>query len=198
MFVHVPKTAGTAVRRALGLSHVSHHTLREYRDLLGFARFEAYRKIAFVRHPFHRFVSLYNYARMDVSDFHNNTHPERARHGRHLDHERVKAGDINACVRRLIAGQLVHVPSHVMWWPQTTWVTIDGRVRLDFMGKQENMAADLAGLGAFLGRDELVVGRENRSIAHARVEDLSEASLDLLRLYYASDFELLGYDPHTF
>lgn len=193
IFIHVPKCAGTALAKALGFSGASHDTAAEYRDWAGPARFYGYRKVAFVRDPISRFVSLYNYARMDTSYHHDNLKPECGRHGRHLDWELVRDIDINTCVRLLIAGRLRHSRLQVQWWPQTRWLAINGQLKADFIGRVETMEQDVERLGQFLGITPAELGQVNASERTSGAEALSPASIDLLRLYYQTDYELFDY-----
>jgi len=76
VFAHIPKTAGTSVRIALGaldgnttlgVADTKHETPREflenYQSRTGLSpdRIRSYRFVCFVRHPVDRFASLHRY-----------------------------------------------------------------------------------------------------------------------------------------
>src|ERR1700722_10079584 len=70
VFIHVPKTAGTSLRQALGLNaplNIPCHATAQ--EVLPFIKLVAPKTVslAFVRNPYSRFVSLYNYARQEES-----------------------------------------------------------------------------------------------------------------------------------
>lgn len=76
IFVHVPKTAGTAIERAL--CETPERTVGGHTTAEGFRRkfpeeFATYFKFGFVRHPVARFLSAYRYLRSQpVHRAHNN------------------------------------------------------------------------------------------------------------------------------
>src|SRR5699024_9573361 len=62
VFIHVPKTGGKSVDTGM-FNHVdcSHVTVREYKNILGPKYFKQYFKFAFVRNPWERTFSAYNF-----------------------------------------------------------------------------------------------------------------------------------------
>lgn len=68
VFVHVPKTGGSSIRRAFARKdstaiRFDHGTAVEYRKELGKEVYESYFSFGFVRNPFDRMVSLYTQPR---------------------------------------------------------------------------------------------------------------------------------------
>jgi len=62
LFVHVPKAAGTSFVEALyGRKDWCHLTASDYEDIHGRNDYEKLIKIAFIRDPFTRFISAYQY-----------------------------------------------------------------------------------------------------------------------------------------
>ena len=94
IFIHVPKNAGTSIHKSVGLDKSIHVTLKQYIKLLGKEQYESMFSFAFVRNPFSRFISLYNYARMDESYYHSAIKPEEAIYGKHMDCDSLKNASI--------------------------------------------------------------------------------------------------------
>lgn len=60
IFIHIPKTAGTSVSVALGISNARHLSWREYYGTNS-KKFHEFFKFAIVRNPWDRLVSAYHY-----------------------------------------------------------------------------------------------------------------------------------------
>src|SRR5690606_29215530 len=75
-----------------------------------------------VRNPYERFLSLYNYARMEISYYHNNINPKATPYGRHLDYDLLKNASLKECAKYLEDGKLQHDRAWNHWFPQYTWL----------------------------------------------------------------------------
>src|SRR5699024_5979694 len=62
IFVHIPKTGGISVNRALfGGRGGGHKTIRHYKQIFGVFTLREYYSFTFVRNPYSRLVSAYNF-----------------------------------------------------------------------------------------------------------------------------------------
>ena len=61
VFIHIPKTGGTSLERALGLPFLNHDDAMQRQAKLGDARWQNRFKFTVIRNPYHRSVSLYLY-----------------------------------------------------------------------------------------------------------------------------------------
>jgi hypothetical protein len=207
LFVHVPKTGGTAIETALGLrgdwraedratlfgmvvspdllglglvsAFLQHLTLAETRALPGGV--DGLFSFAVVRNPWDRLVSLYH--RPD---------PHLVATAR-AEGIALDGLDFATFAERCLAIRHAHTV------PQARYVTIDGRVGIDALCRYETLAADFAGIASRLGIDATLpsahLGVARR---HADYRDYYDAPLrDLVGRVYAEDCALFGYafDP---
>jgi len=62
IFIHIPKTAGTSVNKALfGNRGGGHKSARYYKQIFGVSTYKRYFKFTFVRNPYSRLLSAYNF-----------------------------------------------------------------------------------------------------------------------------------------
>jgi hypothetical protein len=201
VFIHVPKTAGTSLRQALGLIaplDISCHS--PAREVVPFIKIVApeTKAIAFVRNPYTRFLSLYNYARMPESLYHSVTCPERAPHGRNGDYDILRNKSLEQCAELLIEGKVGgHGCGFNHWQPQVDWlINRNDKIIVDFIGRVETLGADLQKLRKLYGIESGPVPRLNVSSASDAPTTLSPTVREVVRAYYKRDFEMLGYDEH--
>ena len=61
IFIHINKTAGSSISKALGYDHQIHMTAKMLQDLLSTEIYQQKYKFAFIRNPYDRVVSQYLY-----------------------------------------------------------------------------------------------------------------------------------------
>lgn len=203
VFIHVPKTAGGSLKRALlaqcddavspGIAvqrvqqaignhfqvaiknalarHIQSGPLRYFvtarghptaaMTLLCHPTYYSYRKFAFVRNPFDRIVSSYEYARQ-----------EQGYEGEFADY-------VRNCRR--------YLP------PQVNSVFFYRRKLVDWIGRFETLDDDLEYLSNWLELPRLALGHRNRTV-RARYDDYMTPSLKRLVVEaYSSDFAAFNY-----
>jgi len=200
VFIHVPKTAGTSLNQALritGSSDVVAHSLaKEFLPMIK----RIYPKvisIAFVRNPYSRFISLYNYATLGETYFHSVKDPAKSRFGKHFDYDTLMGKSLDQCAELLIQEKLGQRPDHTisMWRPQVDWlVDWQGKIMVDYIGRVETLDADLKYLRDHYGIVTDPVPWLNKSTDKENTPIFTERARDLARLYYKRDFEMLGYN----
>lgn len=122
LFVHIPKTAGTSVRKAMDLADMKllsfdHLTLKEYRTFLHPDFFERMFKFAIVRNPWDRAVSLYYFQRSKSFSLSN---PEQY------------AASMNMSFRQFLDGKGFILQ-------QLPWIRLDDKIGVDYVGRFENL-----------------------------------------------------------
>lgn len=205
-FIHVPKTGGTSVARALwrhadhadrywanrclavvGI-HVNHYApvrSRKFRphtsaDILRrnlpAGMFESLFTFAFVRNPWDLLVSYHHFL-CDAEG-----------HGEHASHRRHRAArlpDFDAYVRYEIRRGKIS---------QTRMVADpSGRVLVDFLGRYESLATDFAYVCQRTGIDA-ALGRSNTSVRGDYRDYYTPRLAALVRDHFAEDVERFGYE----
>lgn len=178
VFFHIPKCAGGSVTRAL--ADISRRELGPHTGMpfavehLG-EKFDRYFKFAFVRNPWDRMVSRYEYAKqrqgaMEPGGFHES----RASFG------------------AFVGWQLTDSPSTQWHWltePQT-----HTRVMVDFVGRVERMQADFDVVCERIGIAPRELG-VHRATEHGPYREYYDAGLrDVIAGAYAQDIEGFGYE----
>ncbi len=198
VFIHIPKNAGTSIYQALGIKVPRHYTVNEYQNMLGKDMYDRLFSFAIVRNPFSRFISLYNYARLEESYYHSSINPENARYGKHMDYDILKNASVSDCVRYLIEGKLQHNPPHIQWLPQTTWLkNVFGDIDIKYLGRLEDLEFHGRNLSSILGFESLKsIGQVNSSGSNFTTykQLIDSSSRSILENYYKDDLENFGYE----
>ncbi len=198
VFIHVPKSAGTSLNQAFGLNAPLNSALHsKARDLMPLLRRldPEVKSISFVRNPYARFVSLYQFARLKESLYCSALDPKRAPCGKHPDHDLLSNQSMEQCAELLIQGKL----SGGGWNPQIDWLTDQeghkGKLMVDFLGRVESLEIDLLRLQQMYGITAGPLPWLNKSCNGRKgPPEWTDRTRDLVRLYYKRDFELLGYE----
>ncbi len=194
IFFAVPKTATHAVREALrvhlkegdweqqmlfgeqvlpipeiaAVKH-GHITANEIRPFLDRQQW-AYRKIAFVRHPFDRFVSACAFLNRDNPNYESNAR------------QWMKA-----------ALQRPQFRQRLLIRPQVEQLCIEGQLVMDFVGRYESLQKSLDSLFDQLGLVSVDLKQRNAS-QHKHVEHYLDEDLKRdLRTMYEQDFAVFEY-----
>ena len=196
IFVHIPKTAGTSIYHALGMNISHHKPLSHYKNLLDRDVFAQLTKFAFVRDPLERFISLYKYARLKVSYFHNNVNPDKALYGAHRDYELLKDASPLDCARYLVEGKLLHNAPDTIWLPQKRWLETDcGMSDINIIGRFENLPNDFANIcnqAGIIDKLQSPLGTFNQS--NQTAVKITDEVIDIVKNYYREDYDSFGYE----
>ena len=133
IYVHVPKAGGNSIAQALfGNAAGGHSGANRYRMIFG-RDFWRYFKFAFVRNPYTRLVSAYEYLC-------RGGHPAWPQDRRFRDEVLGHYADFEDFVLRwLTPGRNWPVPH---FQPQTEFLTLDGNLAMDFIGRFERIGED--------------------------------------------------------
>jgi hypothetical protein len=148
-----------------------HFTSREIRPVLGDDVYDSYKKFAFVRNPFDRFVSYCSFIARDTPHFKSNP----------LQFMKYVATELRPL-------------QHVLFKPQSHFVTDDkGDLQLDFVGRNETMQASYDELCAKLGIPSTPLQRVNGSERKPYAEYFDAELVGLVSDLYRTDLQMFDY-----
>ena len=190
IFVHIPKAAGISVAMALfGNLAGGHNTARHYRVVFG-RDFWRYFKFTFVRNPYTRLVSAYEFLR-------GGGHPAWPTNRRFRDEVLSEYRDFSDFVLRWLQPREEWPEPHFR--PQHEFLELGGRLVMDFVGRVERIDVDFSkvcdrlGIQAQLERlNPTTTSEKQGTLGDYYVSDAVERRV---RDLYAKDFELFGYPP---
>jgi hypothetical protein len=186
IFVHVPKAAGISVATALfGNVGAGHRDARFYREVFG-PDFWSYFKFAFVRDPFTRLVSAYEFLK-------RGGHPAWPKDAAFNKEVLSCYKDFDDFVLTWLTPTRRPLMPHFR--PQVEFLTLSKRLAMDFIGRYENLAADFDVVCR-----RLDIHARLKHVNRTPVEDLSiaahyasDAVVARVQDVYRMDFALLGY-----
>lgn len=187
IFVHVPKAAGISVNTAL-FGHLAggHQTVRDYRLIFG-RRFWSYYKFTFVRNPYSRLVSTYEY----LKNGGNPSWPSNRDFCREVIDSYNGFSDF---VLKWLLPEKTQWPK-VHFYPQVHFLTIDGTISVNFVGCVERIENDFGEVCQKLNIKAALPIR-NRTRGNRRpVQEYYDKDAVIRRVQdvYRSDFESFGY-----
>ena len=187
IFVHIPKCAGMSVNISLfGRSVGGHLPLSYYRHLYSRAEFEGYFKFTFVRNPYDRLVSAYQFLRQGGMN-----EGDQAFAQRHL----AALPDFESFVLRGLPQAEVRAYFHFA--PQWDFVALPWgrRPAVDFIGRFESLDQDFQAVAQRLGRP-VSLASENRTPGRALGyrESFSPAMRRVVERIYGRDLRAFHYD----
>jgi hypothetical protein len=184
--IHIAKNAGTSVVRSLCGSYVDGHSSAYHTMTRDPKKWEDSFTFAFIRNPWDRLVSAYEFARMEVSYWHNNRSKKPAWH--HPDHARVKTMSFNDFVRDFSLNQKHY--THPSFRPQwSCFCDSSQRNLLDFIGKFEHLERDFAYICGVLGKPN-ISSKEHDDYR----KYYSDSLIEDVRKIYEIDIGIMNYE----
>ena len=178
IFIHINKTAGSSIAKAIGLPHKKHATAKRIIKIVGKKCWEESYKFAFVRNPWDRVVSHYQF--------------------------RIKGNQTNLRDNPISFTQWVKVTygdnknsfyydKPGMFRPQNEWLLNEkDEIDIDMIGRFENLDADFAIIADKIGCDPTLPHINKTKKVDYR-EFYDGETRDVVAKWFQKDIELFGY-----
>lgn len=188
IFIHIPKAAGTSVKKALDLPGRGHPSWQyfaaNYPD-----EWKAYKKFTVVRNPWERVVSAFCYAKMENSFWHGKEK------GLHPDHNLLRAKSFTECC--MILQKERDALTHESWHPQHLWIagTVNGKLvpTVDRVLRCESLDRDFAKMCQLFGFECSPLPHINASAHKHYKKYYNPKTRKIIARLYSTDIELFGY-----
>jgi len=195
VYIHIPKCAGTTIGNCFNIKKTFHTTVQ---DVSQISKYESLSQnlttFSFVRHPYSRFLSLFNYAKMKKSHYHNNTLKGVILGKNHKDYELLKRSNLLECLEYLEKGDLKHDNTWNQWMPQYTWLKNQkGEIAVDHIEKIENLNIGLKRISQKYNIQYTEPDHLNLSKKYHK--ELNEDQKAKIYRFYRKDFEYFQYEP---
>lgn len=182
IFVHTPKAAGTSIALSIFGELPYHHTVQDYYVIFGRSTFDEYFTFTFVRNPWDRVFSAYNYLTKGGWD-----EKDKAWSERHLS----KYRDFGDFVRRGLARREVQRFMHFR--PQHEFVCDRrGAVAVNFVGYFESVGHDFRKICDHIGI-EATLAHVNESSTRDYRMAYDDDTRAVVAGIYERDIHLFGY-----
>jgi len=178
IFIHITKTAGTSIGNAIGLPVKHHLTAREVIAKIGKQKWNAAYKFTFVRNPWDKVVSLYEYRRRK-------------------DKTKITSRNIpfTEWVKLTLGPQSdpFYYNNIKSFQPQVEWLKDDeGVIAIDFIGKFESIRTDFEQIRQTIGTSAELPHLNATDRSNYRDYYTDETS-QIVADWYHEDIEAFGY-----
>ena len=183
LFVHIPKNAGTSLENSLNTRQTGHKTWMHYRDKHPL-EWSNYTSFAVLRDPVERFISCYNYSRMEKSFWHSSIPGDKSIYGMHPDYEVCKSRTINE-VASLLENDRKAL-RHQGWAPQYCWINNSESIAVDCL-------INIAQLKDAMNELAPKANIEHINTSTSPCEAMLESrSISMLKEFYKADIGLIS------
>lgn len=185
IFIHIPKCAGIAVKKALFDDIATAHTkLTVYCRIFEPDLFLTYFKFTFVRNPWDRLVSAYHFLKGGGYG-----EGDKKWFARELGGYR----DFDDFARNWLKPENIH--RHIHFHPQVEFLEDENHdaIKIDYVGLYENIESDFHYIARRIGVDR-TLKKENISTHKSYRDYYNETTRRIVSEVYRQDIERFGYD----
>lgn len=175
LFVHIPKCGGSSIEalKWIGTKYNQHGSISLFNDLAKLSpelNIDNFFKFTFVRNPYTRFMSgMVGHVFAHIDNF----------------------TDLKDEITRFTKTQEIN--KWEVLREQHTYLTIDGKLRMDFIGRFERLQEDFDIICDRLGMEKGILPHEMRGRRTDYDRLYTGETRQIVRQYFAKDFELFGY-----
>jgi len=177
IFIHINKTAGTSIGKAIGLTIKDHLTAKEVIARVGESKWNEAYKFTLVRNPWDKAVSLYEYRRKkDKTDI-------ATRGISFSDWVKMTYGD----------DKDFHYYNVKSFQPQVDWLKDnEGKISIDFVGKFESINEDFDHIKSVIGLDaDLPYLNASKRVGYQSY--YNDETRGIVERWFHEDIDLFGY-----
>lgn len=177
LFIHIPKAAGTSISKALFIEDPGHFSYADYYKKI--ANKEIPYSFAIVRDPWDRLASTYYYAK---------------RHAIKYPYSSVAFVNEYECLNSFVKKWLTieNVKKHYFFRTSFDYVSLNGKVSVDFIGKFESLNDDFNEICSQIGiNTQLTHENKNKVTDYRKLYDLESA--EIVAKVYENDIKTFGY-----
>ena len=179
VFIHINKCGGTSIERALRIPIINHDTALERLKIIGSRRFNACWKFTFVRNPFDKVVSHYEYRKL-TNQTDMGTCP--------IDFDRwveLAYGEKNT----------KYYDQPKMFMPQTKWISDEtGEIIVDYIGRFESIESDFGTVCRKLGVTTTLPHVKSTRRKKPYRSYYSRRSRAIIEDHFREDLDKFGYE----
>lgn len=178
IFIHINKTAGTSIGKAIGLPIKDHLMATEVIARIGIDKWNAAYKFTVVRNPWDKVVSHYEYRRK------KNKTQIASRNISFTDWVKMTYGEEK---------NTFYYNNPRSFQPQVDWLKdIEGKISMDFIGKFESINKDFNHIRDVIGLDATLphLNASNRVSYQSYYDDETR---DIVAHWFREDIEEFGY-----
>lgn len=191
-FQHIPKCAGSSILEAFKqynkenntkLTHIAHEPLSSF--LLESEEHTNWFKFTFVRNPWDRTVSAFNYRKKAIKDCKKYPHWQ--------SYEEIKNDDFKTTLLkdRDNKNPVVHYLEGPFWnW----WFNPSIISKFDYIGKYENLHEDFDNICKLSNLPKLKLPHVNKTTHRHYTEYYDDETREIIANRYATDIEYFGYE----
>ena len=181
IFVHIPKAAGVSINKALFVNLAGgHYSIKHYEKIYHPKTFNKYFKFTFIRHPFGRLFSAYNFLKQGGFDeFDRIWAEENILQFRCYEH----------FVKEWVSIENIYKKEH--FTPQFEYLILkDGNLGVNFIGRVENIENDFEFICKKLG----INAKLEHLNKYQKIESyyIDKEMERIIRTVYEKDFYLLN------
>lgn len=180
LFIHIPKCGGNSIYKGVFKVErdMAHLKAFDYLILLGESEYNSLFKFTFVRNPWDRLVSAYFFLK-------------QGKYSKWFYRNIGNFESFDDFVKKWVT--FSNIRRNQVFFPQTEFITIGNEVRVDFIGKCEQMYTDIQYVSDRIGVD--FEYRKDNTSKHLNYRELySKKSRDIVFQVYREDIKKLKYE----